>query len=98
MSIPSDPTQEREWDEITEDRAHDDPEEDPGVVGHDAQHQHVAQRHLQHVEECLDTVQQPAEEERHDTSYTGYNISIWEDHNLKYSNLQSTVGLFTIIQ
>lgn len=36
MFIPSDLTQEREGDEITEDWAHDDPEEDPGVVRHDA--------------------------------------------------------------
>lgn len=77
MSTPSDPTQEGERDEITEDRAHDDPEEDPGVVGHDAQHQYVAQRHLQYVEECLDTVQQQADEEREEyASYTTHNTSI----------------------
>lgn len=64
MSFRSDPTQEWEWDEIPDDWSHDDPEEDPGVVRHDAQHQHVAQQHLEHVEERLDTVQQPAEGER----------------------------------
>lgn len=83
MSIPSDPTQERKWDEITKDRAHNDPEEDPGVVGHDTQHQHVAQSDLQHVEECLDAMQQPAEEETDEGSYTKCNTSIWEDHYLK---------------
>jgi len=56
--------QQRERDEITEDRAHDDSEKDPGVVRHDAQHQHVAQGHLQHVEDCLDNVQQPAGEKK----------------------------------
>ncbi len=70
--MPSHLTQQRKRDEITKDRAHNYPKEDPGVVGHDTQHQHVAQRHLQDVEECLDTVQQPAEEEREECkSYTG---------------------------
>lgn len=50
-------------DEITESGAGDDPEEDPGVVGHDGEHQHVAQGDLQHVERRLDCVQRPAGEE-----------------------------------
>lgn len=50
-------------DKITDTCAGDDPEEDPGVVGHDGEHQHVAQGHLQHVERRLGCVQQPTGEE-----------------------------------
>lgn len=73
LSTPSGLTQQRKRDEITEDRSCDDPEEDPGVVGHDTQHQHVAQRHLQDVEDRLDTVQQPAEEEEEWWEYMSYS-------------------------
>lgn len=61
LSVPSHRlTQERKRDEVTEDGADDDAQEDPGVVGHDAEHQHVAQSDLHDVEERLDDVQQPA--------------------------------------
>lgn len=60
---PSAPIQEREWDEISEARAHYNTKEDPGVVRHDAEHQHVAQSHLQKVEERLDDVKHPAEKQ-----------------------------------
>lgn len=51
-------SQQRKRHVVAERRAHDDPQEDPGVVGHDAQHQHVAQRHLHQVEQRLRAVQQ----------------------------------------
>lgn len=60
---PSAPIQEGEWDEISEARAHYNSKEDPGVVRHDTEHQHVAQSHLQKVEEHLDNVKQPAEKQ-----------------------------------
>lgn len=61
VSVPSRRlTQERKRDEVTEDGADDDADEDPGVVGHDAEHQHVAQSDLHDVEESLDDMQQPA--------------------------------------
>lgn len=53
-------SQQGEGDEITEGGAQDDTQKDPDVVGHDAEHQHVAQSHLQNVEAGLDDVQQPA--------------------------------------
>lgn len=56
--------QKREGDEITKSRAHDDTEEDPDIVRHDTKHYHVAHSHLQHVEDCLDNMKQPAEEQR----------------------------------
>lgn len=59
----SDPIQEWEREEISEGGARDDGEEDPGVVRHDAEHQHVAQGHLQEVEERLDDVERPAGKE-----------------------------------
>lgn len=59
------PIQERERDEISEGGARDDSDEDPGVVRHDAEHQHVAQGHLQEVEERLDDVKRPAGKEFH---------------------------------
>lgn len=71
LSIPSFTMQERKWHEITKAGAPDDPEEDPGVVGHDAQHQHVAQRHLQYLEDRLDGMQQPP---RHNEKR--YNIQL----------------------
>lgn len=39
--------------EIAQRGACDGPQEDPGVVGHDGQHHHVAQHHLHHVEQRL---------------------------------------------
>lgn len=54
----SDVSQQRKGQEVAECWAHDDSQEDPGVVGHDAQHQHVAQRHLHQVEQRLHAVQQ----------------------------------------
>ncbi|TNN41861.1 hypothetical protein EYF80_047958 [Liparis tanakae] len=66
-SARSDATEEGERDEVTEDGAGHDPEEDPRVVGHDAQHQHVAQAHLQHVEGRLGAVHQPAGREGEET-------------------------------
>lgn len=51
--------EEREGDEVSEYGSGDDSQEDPGVVGHDAQHQHVAQGDLQDVHRRLDGVQQP---------------------------------------
>lgn len=60
-SVPSRrPIQEGKRDEVAEDGADDDAEEDPGVVGHDAEHQHVAQSDLHDVEQRLDDMQQPA--------------------------------------
>ena len=55
-------TQKREGDEVSQDGAEDDPQEDPGVVGHDAEHQHVAQSHLENMKHRLDPMEQPAEE------------------------------------
>lgn len=55
--------QERKREEVTQDGTQDHAQKDPGVVGHDAQHQHVSQNHLQHMEGGLDHMQQPAEEE-----------------------------------
>lgn len=54
------PLQEGERHEVTQTAPRDDPEEDPGVVRHDAEHQHVGQSHLQDVEHRLEQVQQPA--------------------------------------
>lgn len=60
---PSAPIQEWERDEISEAGARYYREEDPGVVGHDTEHQHVAQGHLQKVEERLSGVKRPAEKQ-----------------------------------
>lgn len=43
--------------EIAQRGACDGPQEDPGVVGHDSQHHHVAQHHLQHMEQRLGHVE-----------------------------------------
>lgn len=61
---PSAPIQEWVWDEISEARAHNNCKEDPGVVRHDTEHQHVAQSDLQKVEERLNDVKHPAEKQR----------------------------------
>lgn len=46
-----------EQNEISQHGASDDCDEDPSVVGHDAQHEHVSQSHLEHVQRRLDQVE-----------------------------------------
>lgn len=47
------PAQHGVHQEIAQRGASDGPQEDPAVVGHDSQHHHIAQHHLQHVEQRL---------------------------------------------
>lgn len=47
------PAQQGVHHEVAQGGARDGPQEDPGVVGHDSQHHHIAQHHLHHVEQRL---------------------------------------------
>lgn len=51
--------QERKSHKVSQDGARDDAQEDPDVVGHDAEHQHVAQGDLDDVDCGLEAVQDP---------------------------------------
>lgn len=53
-------TKKRKSQEIAQQRSHDDPQEDPDVVGHDAQHQHVSQDHLHNMQDGLQDVKKPS--------------------------------------